>query len=79
MSLPVVRRFVQSVSDQAVGVGVIRGVKPDQQLVKVRSAELMFLKSTPLATFKYLSLSFYLVFNMFLCTEVFITRLTLNK
>lgn len=37
VSLPVVRRFVQSVSDQAVGVGVIRGVKPDQQLVKVKS------------------------------------------
>lgn len=37
MSLPVVRRFVQAVSDQAVGVGVIRGVKPDQQLVKVTS------------------------------------------
>lgn len=39
MSLPVVRRFVQSVSDQAVGTGVIRGVKPDQQLVKVISNE----------------------------------------
>jgi len=37
VSLPVVRRFVQSVSDQAVGMGVIRGVKPDQQLVKVIS------------------------------------------
>lgn len=37
MSLPVVRRFVQSVSDQAVGMGVIRGVKPDQQLVMVIS------------------------------------------
>lgn len=36
VSLPVVRRFVQSVTDQAVGVGVIRGVKPDQQLVKVK-------------------------------------------
>ncbi|KAG2239009.1 hypothetical protein Bca52824_089869 [Brassica carinata] len=35
VSRPVVRRFVQSVSDQAVGMGVIRGVKPDQQLVKV--------------------------------------------
>ena len=35
VSLPVVRRFVQAVTDQAVGVGVIRGVKPDQQLVKV--------------------------------------------
>lgn len=29
------RRFIQSVSEQAVGVGVTRGVKPDQQLVKV--------------------------------------------
>lgn len=29
------RRFVQAVSEQAVGVGVIRGVTPDQQLVKV--------------------------------------------
>lgn len=28
---------MQAVSDQAVGVGVIRGVKPDQQLVKVTS------------------------------------------
>ncbi|KAF1880908.1 hypothetical protein Lal_00022938 [Lupinus albus] len=34
VSLPVVRRFVEDVTDQAVGVGVIRGVKPDQQLVK---------------------------------------------
>ncbi|MFS7993734.1 putative signal recognition particle, SRP54 subunit [Helianthus anomalus] len=29
VSLPVVRRFVQAVSEQVVGVGVIRGVKPD--------------------------------------------------
>ncbi|KAF5782409.1 putative signal recognition particle, SRP54 subunit, helical bundle, SRP/SRP receptor [Helianthus annuus] len=35
VSLPVVRRFVQAVSEQVVGVGVIRGVKPDQQLVKI--------------------------------------------
>ncbi|KDP37309.1 hypothetical protein JCGZ_06763 [Jatropha curcas] len=41
VSLPVVRRFVQSVSDQAVGVGVIRGVKPDQQLVKIVNDELV--------------------------------------
>nr|AFK47466.1 unknown [Lotus japonicus] len=41
VSLPVVRRFVQSVSDQAVGVGVIRGVKPDQQLVKIVHEELV--------------------------------------
>lgn len=38
VSLPVVRRFVQSVSEQAVGVGLIRGVRPDQQLVKVGSS-----------------------------------------
>ncbi|XP_023544809.1 signal recognition particle 54 kDa protein, chloroplastic [Cucurbita pepo subsp. pepo] len=41
VSLPVVRRFVQAVSDQAVGVGVIRGVKPDQQLVKIVHDELV--------------------------------------
>lgn len=35
VSLPVVRRFVQSVTDRAIGTDVIRGVKPDQQLVKV--------------------------------------------
>ncbi|PRQ43985.1 putative signal-recognition-particle GTPase [Rosa chinensis] len=58
VSLPVVRRFVQAVSDQAVGVGVIRGVKPDQQLVKIvrdelvklmggEVSELAFAKSSP--------------------------------
>ncbi|KAK8563398.1 hypothetical protein V6N13_007648 [Hibiscus sabdariffa] len=36
MSLRVVRRLVQ-----AVGVGIIRGVKPDQQLVKILHDELM--------------------------------------
>ncbi|KAL0736656.1 hypothetical protein Bca4012_012866 [Brassica carinata] len=41
VSLPVVRRFVQSVSDQAVGMGVVRGVKPDQQLVKIVHDELV--------------------------------------
>ncbi|KAL2900177.1 Signal recognition particle 54 kDa protein chloroplastic [Bienertia sinuspersici] len=41
VSLPVVRRFVQSVTDQAVGVGLIRGVKPDQQLVKIVRDELV--------------------------------------
>ncbi|KAG0487567.1 hypothetical protein HPP92_009662 [Vanilla planifolia] len=41
VSLPVVRRFVQSVSDQAVGVGLIRGVRPDQQLVKIVYDELV--------------------------------------
>ncbi|GFQ06097.1 signal recognition particle 54 kDa protein chloroplastic [Phtheirospermum japonicum] len=41
VSLPVVRRFVQSVSDQAVGTGLIRGVRPDQQLVKIVNDELV--------------------------------------
>ncbi|CAL9179265.1 unnamed protein product [Musa hybrid cultivar] len=58
VSLPVVRRFVQSVSDQAVGAGLIRGVRPDQQLVKIvhdelvklmggEVSELVFAKSGP--------------------------------
>ncbi|KAK4432572.1 Signal recognition particle protein, chloroplastic [Sesamum alatum] len=58
VSLPVVRRFVQAVSDQAVGTGLIRGVKPDQQLVKIvhdelvklmggEVSELVFAKSKP--------------------------------
>ncbi|XP_047308775.1 signal recognition particle 54 kDa protein, chloroplastic-like [Impatiens glandulifera] len=58
VSLPVVKRFIQSVSDQAVGAGVIRGVKPDQQLVKIVNdelvklmggdvSELVFSKSSP--------------------------------
>ncbi|XP_039126192.1 signal recognition particle 54 kDa protein, chloroplastic [Dioscorea cayenensis subsp. rotundata] len=41
VSLTVVRRFVQAVSDQAVGVGLIRGVRPDQQLVKIVNDELV--------------------------------------
>ncbi|WP_411024886.1 signal recognition particle receptor subunit alpha, partial [Salmonella sp. s57610] len=41
VSLPVVRRFVQAVSERAVGVGLIRGVRPDQQLVKIVSDELV--------------------------------------
>ncbi|KAL3532104.1 hypothetical protein ACH5RR_005625 [Cinchona calisaya] len=41
VSLPVVRRFVQAISDQAVGTGVIRGVRPDQQLVKIVNDELV--------------------------------------
>ncbi|KAK1299700.1 hypothetical protein QJS10_CPB13g01565 [Acorus calamus] len=41
VSLPVVRRFIQEVSEQAVGVGLIRGVRPDQQLVKIVHDELV--------------------------------------
>ncbi|KAG9459156.1 hypothetical protein H6P81_003664 [Aristolochia fimbriata] len=58
VSLPVVRRFVQAVSEQAVGKELIRGVKPDQQLVKIvhdelvklmggEVSELVFAKSSP--------------------------------
>ncbi|CAN6357668.1 unnamed protein product [Urochloa humidicola] len=41
VSLPVVRRFIESVSEKAVGTDVIRGVSPDQQLVKVVNDELV--------------------------------------
>ncbi|KAE8023366.1 hypothetical protein FH972_009072 [Carpinus fangiana] len=41
VSLPVVRRFVQAISEQAIGVGLIRGVRPDQQLVKIVNDELV--------------------------------------
>ncbi|XP_066358626.1 signal recognition particle subunit SRP54, chloroplastic-like [Miscanthus floridulus] len=41
VSLPVVRRFIESVSEKAVGTDVIRGVRPDQQLVKVVNDELV--------------------------------------
>eukprot|EP00898_Chlorokybus_atmophyticus_P003960 jgi/Chlat1/4565/Chrsp29S04597 len=40
VSLPVVRRFIKRVEDKAVGVSVLKGVKPDQQLVKVVYDEL---------------------------------------
>lgn len=38
------RRFVQSVSDQAARVGLIRGVKPDQQLVKVGGTHISIIR-----------------------------------
>ncbi|ONK57449.1 uncharacterized protein A4U43_C09F630 [Asparagus officinalis] len=41
VSLPVVRRFVDVVSERAVGTGLIRGVRPDQQLVKIVNDELV--------------------------------------
>ncbi|KAJ4819450.1 hypothetical protein LUZ62_032016 [Rhynchospora pubera] len=41
VSLPVVRRFVQSVTDRAIGADLIRGVRPDQQLVKIVHGELV--------------------------------------
>ena len=39
------RRFVSSVSDKALGANAIRGVRPDQQLVKV------FLRHTAIKEF----------------------------
>jgi signal recognition particle subunit SRP54 len=41
VSLPVVRRFVKVVTEQAIGVGVVPGVRSDQQLVKVVNDELV--------------------------------------
>lgn len=41
MSLPVVRRFVARVEEKALGIKVLKGVKPDQQLVKVVNDELV--------------------------------------
>ncbi|XP_002964409.2 signal recognition particle 54 kDa protein, chloroplastic [Selaginella moellendorffii] len=43
VSLPVVRKLVGSIAEKAVGTGVIRGVRPDQQLVKVVYDELISL------------------------------------
>lgn len=41
MSLPVVRKFVKQVEETALGVKVVKGIKPDQQLVKVVSDQLI--------------------------------------
>lgn len=41
VSLPVVRRFVARVEEKALGIKVVKGVKPDQQLVKVVNDELV--------------------------------------
>uniref|UniRef100_A0A0E0R4D5 signal-recognition-particle GTPase n=1 Tax=Oryza rufipogon TaxID=4529 RepID=A0A0E0R4D5_ORYRU len=50
VSLPVVRSFIESVTEKAVGTDVIRGVKPEQQLVKLMGGEvsdLVFAKTAP--------------------------------
>ena len=55
VSLPVVRRFVKRVEERALGTEVVKGVRPDQQLVKVVADELTNLmggKQAPLATAK---------------------------
>ena len=37
VSVPVARSFIESVTEKAIGTDVIRGVQPEQQLVKVYS------------------------------------------
>ena len=41
VSLPIVRQFVKNVEEKALGVKVIKGVKPDQMLVRVVNDELV--------------------------------------
>jgi hypothetical protein len=41
VSLPIVRQFVGAVEREALGVKVLKGVRPDQQLVKVVNDELV--------------------------------------
>eukprot|EP00252_Welwitschia_mirabilis_P007346 TRINITY_DN1859_c0_g1_i1.p1 TRINITY_DN1859_c0_g1~~TRINITY_DN1859_c0_g1_i1.p1 ORF type:complete len:552 (-),score=137.08 TRINITY_DN1859_c0_g1_i1:472-2127(-) len=53
VSLPVVRRFVKVVTEEAVGARVVRGVRPDQQLVKVVNDELVKLMGGQVAELEY--------------------------
>ena len=39
--MPIVRQFVKNVEEKALGVKVIKGVKPDQMLVRVVNDELV--------------------------------------
>lgn len=39
--MPIVRQFVKKVEETALGVQVIKGVRPDQMLVRVVNAELV--------------------------------------
>lgn len=41
VTLPIVRQFVKKVEEKALGVKVIKGVKPDQMLVRVVNDELV--------------------------------------
>ena len=41
VSLPIVRQFVKNVEEKALGVKVLKGVRPDQQLVKVVNDQLI--------------------------------------
>ncbi|KAI5068719.1 hypothetical protein GOP47_0017064 [Adiantum capillus-veneris] len=53
VSLPVVRSFVKNVTEKAIGSGVIKGVRPDQQLVKVVNDELVKLMGGEAAEIDY--------------------------
>ncbi|KAH7441888.1 hypothetical protein KP509_03G060800 [Ceratopteris richardii] len=53
VSLPVVRSFVKNVTEKAIGIGVIKGVRPDQQLVKVVNDELVKLMGGEAADIDY--------------------------
>ena len=41
VSLPILRQFVKGVEEKALGVQVIKGVKPEQMLVRVVNDELV--------------------------------------
>ena len=43
VSLPTVRKFVKSLEEKALGTKVVKGARPDQQLVKVVNDELIAL------------------------------------
>ncbi|MCO5562956.1 hypothetical protein L7F22_016592 [Adiantum nelumboides] len=53
VSLPVVRSFVKNVTEKAIGIGVIKGVRPDQQLVKVVNDELVKLMGGEASEIEY--------------------------
>jgi hypothetical protein len=70
---------VQSVSDQAVGIGVVKGVKPDQQLVKVESViSISFIHSLLLHHVLAISVTFESALVYKLCQLVCATSLFLN-
>ena len=49
VSLPVAKRFIKRVEERALGASVVKGVTPDQQLVKVVSDELTALMGGEMA------------------------------
>eukprot|EP00245_Coleochaete_scutata_P012575 TRINITY_DN489_c0_g1_i1.p1 TRINITY_DN489_c0_g1~~TRINITY_DN489_c0_g1_i1.p1 ORF type:complete len:599 (+),score=159.92 TRINITY_DN489_c0_g1_i1:39-1799(+) len=53
VSLPVVKRFVKDVSQKAVGAGIVKGIRPDQQLAKVVNDELVQLMGGDMSPVDY--------------------------